>query len=130
MYTIRVQSHYEQMWRYNLMAMCAGYDAAGERLYVASAERVFNDDLNRGRVKLPPAPLDFVVGEPFVLECGAAESIHLIVYAVTHTLPEDRDVEQSPPFDMRITIERGSQMIYDQLHEVNQWGGATVDIEM
>ncbi len=129
MYRVVITSQYEQLWRYNLLAMCAGFDALRERLYVVSGERIYREEINTEIVALPAPPSGFRVGEPFVLLCESAESLHLIIYVVTHTLPSNRDVESSPPFDVRVVIERDGEAVYDEPHEVNQWGGATIDFE-
>ncbi len=128
MYTITIRSPFEELWRYNIMLMCGGYDAEHRQIYVESSERIYNEDLNVSIARLPQTPPDFRPDEPLSLLCGESHSIHLILYVITHTLPEDRVVDHSPPFPMRIEVERDGEAIYDVVHEVNQWGGATIDL--
>ncbi len=103
MYKIELNSDFVELSRYKFVVTCAGYDAEGAELYV---------DGNVG----------------MSLECGDASSLQVIVYAVTESLPEDRLIVNSPPFALNVTITRLGEVIYDKMHEVNQWGGASINI--
>ncbi|MFI3304355.1 MAG: hypothetical protein SNF68_04610 [Rikenellaceae bacterium] len=105
MYLIEVTSDFNELSRYDFVVTCAGYDSADNQIYVEGCEGM-------------------------LLECGAAERIHAIVYAVTNMLPEDRLVANSPPFPIVITITRYGEVLYSQTHEVNQWGGASITIKL
>ncbi|MFI3259102.1 MAG: hypothetical protein R3Y16_03300 [Rikenellaceae bacterium] len=130
MYKIGVKSDYEELYRYNLVITCAGYDAQGEQLYVTGVEKIYSEEFNETFGVLPPIPLDFIVGESLTLECETAEKIHVIVYVVTTSLPKSRLVDDSPPFDLEIRVERDSETIYELTHQVNQWGGASINIKL
>ncbi len=131
MYKIEVTCHYEELWRYNMVVTCGGYDTSAEQLYVVGCERITNEEfLFDPKAKEPTPPPNYNPSEPLILECNEADSIHAIIYVIAHTLPHDRYVENSPPFAIEVKIYRNDERIYIEQHLVNQWGGATVNINI
>ncbi len=130
MYTIEIKSDYEELYRYNIIVTCAGYGSDGDERYVVGRELIYSEEIRSLAEPKPLPPAGFKVGEPLTLECDDAVSIHAIVYVITNSLPKDRAVTASPPFPLVVVIRRGDEVIYDTSHEVNQWGGATIDIKI
>ncbi|MFI3248550.1 MAG: hypothetical protein R3Y39_05410 [Rikenellaceae bacterium] len=130
MYRIQVTTHYEQIWRYNTVISCGGYNTLQEPLYVAGCERITSEELQSGPTYELTPPPNFDPSLPLILECDSADNIHAIIYVIAHTLPLDRSIEESPPFPIMIQIFRDDKEVYAQQHEVNQWGGATVNIKI
>ncbi|MFI3305987.1 MAG: hypothetical protein R3Y68_05690 [Rikenellaceae bacterium] len=105
MYRIDLRSNFERLENYDFVITCAGYNKLGEEIYVDG-------------------------GKSMSVECDDAESIHLIVYVVTTQIPKDRVIANSPPFPLSVIVRRDDKVIYDQQHEVNQWGGASITIKL
>ncbi len=128
MYTIEVESSFEQMWRYNTIIMCGGYASApsSEQLYVVSSKDIISDIEN----PIECQPDNYALPRRVILEAKAADNIRVIVYIVPHTLPLGRDVEQLPPFDAEVKIQCGTEVVYNTTHKVNQWGGASIEIKL
>ncbi len=118
MYTISVTCSYDELYRYNTVVMCGGYNASGEEIYVVSQR----DDASQGG--------EFSLPQIVQLRAQRAQSIRIIVYLIAHTMPEKREVEASPPFEIDIEVEQDGREIYHKSHEVNQWGGTAIEIEL
>lgn len=129
MYKIEVTSHYEELWRYNIVISCGGYNAHAEQLYVTGCERITCEEFTVDPTRRLSPPANFDPTVPLILECDEADNIHTTIYVIAHTLPEDRMVENSPPFPITIKVFRDKEQLYAQDHEVNQWGGASVNIK-
>ncbi len=130
MYKIVLKSDFRELFRYNIIITCAGYDHQGEQIYLEGHERIYNETINDKLLfELPPPPDHFVVGDPIEMECGKADKIYSIIYVIANCLPITRPVEDHPPFPMEVTITRSGERIHQAIYEVNQWGGATIHIK-
>ena len=118
MYTIRVTCSYDELYRYNTVVMCGGYDSAQEELYVVSAR----DEASQGG--------EFALPQITTLTADRAENLRIVVYLVAHTLPENLNVEELNPFEVDIKVTKGGKEIYHKPHEVNPWGGAAIEIKL
>ncbi len=125
-YKIDVESSFESIWRYNIFLMCGGDDSQGEKLYVVSSQDVVADE---GHEVVEP-PLGCQLPRKLSLESEDAESIRVILYIVPHTLPTVRDISQTPPFEMSVTIKHCGEQIYHRVHLVDQWSGDSIEINL
>ncbi len=130
MYRIEFTCHYEQLWRYNMVITCGGYNALGEQLYVVGCERVTSEEFQSGATTELTPPANFDPAEPLILECNKADNIHAIIYVIAHTLPLEREIEETPPFPFQVEIFRNNERIYSEEHFANGWGGATINIKI
>lgn len=128
MYRIELKCNFEELWRYNSVITCGGYDATREQLYVSSVERMTSSEFHSGATVSLNPPMDQSYREPLLLECDDAESIEIHIYIVPHTLPLDRIIDNSPPFIATVTVVRGDEHIYSEDIEVNQWGGVSLKL--
>ncbi|MFI3302075.1 MAG: hypothetical protein SNH35_04460 [Rikenellaceae bacterium] len=126
MYTIEVKSSFEQLWRYNTIIMCGGFSPDDELLYVVSTKDIISDMEN----PIESAPADFTLPRSVMLNADDAEHIRTIIYITPHTLPLGREVKENPPFDVDVTITKDLKNIYSSKHQVNQWGGASIEIKL
>ncbi len=126
MYTIEVESSYEQLWRYNTIIMCGGFSRNDEQLYVVSAKYIISDTEN----PIDSEPEGFTLPRRVELNAESADHIRAIIYITPHTLPLGRVVEQNPSFDVKVIITKEQNQIYSKLHPVNQWGGASIEIKL
>ncbi len=128
MYKIDVESDFEQLWRYNTIVMCGGYDSppSSQQLYVVSSKDIISDIEN----PIECEPVGYTLPRRVTLEAEAADHIRVIVYVIPHTLPLGREVEHYPSFDVDVKISRMGESIYHATHNVNQWGGASIEIKL
>ncbi len=128
MYTIEVKSSFEQVWRYNTMIMCGGYSALPEEkeLYVVSERDIVSEIENR----IECEPSGFELPHRLILTAEEADHIRVIIYYVPHTLPLGKEVENRTPFDVDVKISREGEVIYKKVHQINQWGGASIEIKI
>ncbi len=131
MVRLEVVSDFKELWRYNIFAVCSGSSESGERLYTVGDEVISDERIQRGVVALLPPSLNFD-GRDMRLElcCDDAARLEIEVYIVAHSLPEERMVESSPPFNCTIRVERDDEMIFNEIYKVNQWGGLTAKINL
>ncbi len=131
MYKVEIKSYFEELYRYNIMALLAGFNEQGEQSYTVGNELIYSEEINFDFDAVVDPPEGFTLGEPLMLQGESAASIQLLVYVITTTLPEDRSsVSDARPFDLMVTIERDDEVVYEESHEVNQWGGVTINIKL
>ncbi|MFI3323773.1 MAG: hypothetical protein SNI45_03585 [Rikenellaceae bacterium] len=113
MISISVSSSFALFSRYDLVAMCGGFDAANSQLYVVSEQK------QEGQNRL-------------WLEAPAAHRIELIIYVVPKSLPAGRHeaIVDHPPFEIEIAVLDGTKQIYSAEHDVNAWGGAAINLNL
>ncbi len=126
MYSIDVESSYEELWRYNIIVMCGGYSASQERLYVTSQE----DIISPVGSSLDCEPEGYKLPHVVSLNAAKADNIRAIIYLVPHTLPRGKEVAAYSDFDLEVTVTRGKKIIYQSTHKANQWGGASIEIKL
>ncbi len=126
MYLIEVESGYEQLWRYNTIIMCGGYSATSEQLYVSSQEDIISPLDN----PIDCMPEGYKLPHKVSLKTSKADNIRAIIYVVPHILPLGKDVDAFPDFDLDVKITKGKKIIYSTTHQVNQWGGASIEIKL
>lgn len=125
-FEIEVWSASKDFWRYNITLLCGCFDAAGSRTGIVSAERRRTDAEQRSQA----APGTRAADEPLKLVTEPCDRITLYVYLVPHTLPESRDIYESPPFEFHVRVTGGGRTLYDCDLPVNQWSGASAAIDL
>ncbi len=125
-YTIRLRSSFAELWRYNVVVECGGFDAAGARICFASAQSVIapvGSALTQAPAE-PRHPRELTVGtEP-------CDSIAAYIYVIPNTLPISREVQECRAFDLKVRVAADGDTVYDAVHKVNQWGGASIEIKL
>lgn len=125
-YTIDLRSSYEELWRYNVVVECGGFDEAGERICFASEQSIIAP-VGSNLLQAPKEPKHpramSVTTEP-------CDSVAAYIYVVPNTLPQSRDVADCQPFDLKVSVAADGKTIYDTVHKVNQWGGASIEIKL
>lgn len=125
-YTITLRSTYAELWRYNVVVECGGFDGAGQRLCFASAQSIIAP-VGSGLRKAPAEPV-----HPRSLKVATepCDSIAAYIYVIPNTLPLSREVSDCAPFDLKVRVEADGEAIYDTVHKVNQWGGASIELKL
>ena len=125
-FIIQIKSSYDELWRYNLSAMCGAFDSVGERVDFVKAESFIAEV----GTNLKSAPDDYTAKREMKLQTAPCDSIVAYIYVVPHTLPRDRDVADCKPFDLSIKVQMGSETIYNIKHKINQWSGASIELKL
>ncbi|MFI3280751.1 MAG: hypothetical protein R3Y44_02135 [Rikenellaceae bacterium] len=113
MINISVESQYDGYSRFEMIAMCGGFDEGSERVYVVSAQK--GD------------------GESFTqLEADAAHHIEVIIYFVPKALPQGKNcaIADHPTFEAEVKISSDTKEIYNAVHQINAWGGAAIKLQL
>lgn len=124
-FTVVASCDFPYLWRYNLLLSCEMCDAAGERINFAYEERRTGEI--GCQMKRKPAdwkPSDVVLS---TIEC---DHIRALLYVNPHTMPAGREVEALPPFEVRVKVTDGEEILYNKIHYVDQRGGASISITL
>ena len=122
-FKISVRSNFAELWRYNIVVTCGAFDAAGEQIEVTTSESSIASiidgtgsaaDVSRD-VKLTTVP---------------CESIKAYVYLMPHKLPSAKSPDDTPAFGVRVKVKADDEQIYNVVHSVNQWSGATIELKL
>lgn len=125
-FTVEIQSHSDQWWRYNAAMMCGAFDGKGQRIGFSSTEsRVAEMGES---LKNPPAGTE--MHRKLTLETVPCERIVLYIYVIPHTLPRDNEIGGHPPFPLRVKITCGDRTVMDRDYAINQWGGASIELKV
>ena len=123
-YEIALRSDYPEWWRYNVFITVACYDANGEMTeYLNPTDKVYEVSADN-RFTNPPA--DYDPQRPLRIATPPTSHIETYIYIIANTFPLSDEIRLSPPFAVRLTVDRNGETIIDSSHEVNQWGGLTL----
>ena len=96
-FTIRLRSSYGELWRYNIVVECGGFDAAGERSCFASAQSVIAPVGSA----VTPAPAPPTHPRALSVTPAAGEASAADLEVLPNTLPRARATAR--PYTMRRT---------------------------
>lgn len=125
-YTVRLRSGFAELWRYNIVAECGGFDAAGERVCFVSAQSVIAPVGSA----LRQAPSEPTHPRALTMTTEPCESITAYIYVIPNTLPVSREVQDCLPFGLKVSVTADGETVYDVTHKVNQWGGASIELKL
>lgn len=124
-FQISVRSNFAELWRYNIVVTCGTFDAAGEQIEVTTKESSVASIVEGGGVA------DVAdVSRDVKLTTGLCESIKAYVYLMPHKLPSAKSPEDTPTFGVRVKVKADDEQIYNVVHSVNQWSGATIELKL
>ncbi len=124
-FKISVRSNFAELWRYNIVVTCGAFDAAGEQIEVTTKESSVASIVGGGGVA------DVVdVSRDVKLTTGPCESIKAYVYLMPHKLPSAKSPDDTPVFGVRVKVKADDEQIYNVVHSVNQWSGATIELKL
>ena len=125
-FQISVRSNFAELWRYNIVVMCGAYNADGEQLTVTSSESTLaavGDDVE-------PQSVEDGSSRKVTLTTEPCDNIKAYIYLMPHKLPDIREPEDAAPFGLRIKVKADDEVVYNVVHQVNQWSGATVELRL
>ncbi len=122
-FKISVRSNFAELWRYNIVVTCGAFDAAGEQIEVTTSESSVAsiEDAAGGAAD---------VSRDVKLTTVPCESIKAYVYLMPHKLPSAKSPDDTPAFGVRVKVKADDEQIYNVVHSVNQWSGATIELKL
>lgn len=126
MFKVEITSPFDEFWRYNIQLMCVGYNHAGEQIFVESTQDLVAQ-VGEGMERKPKG---YPENRTVAMELSSAASIRLLIYLVPHILPKSQAISDAPPFDIDVEVSQRGGLIYSEIHKINQWAGASLNIEI
>lgn len=125
-FQISVRSNFAELWRYNIVVMCGAYDSSGEQLSVTTNESTVATvgDAADGVAAADPA------SRVVKLTTEECDNIKAYIYFMPHKLPAAGTPDDTPDFGIRVKVKAGDEVLYNVIHQVNQWSGATIELKL
>lgn len=124
-FKVLVSSRYEELWRYNLVAVCELCNAEGERIEFKSKESYVAPV--GSNLTAPPA--DYDSKRTLTIESVEGDYVNLLIYVVPNTLPATNDIIEAKPFHLTVKVEANGEPIVSRVFDVNQWSGDNIALE-
>lgn len=124
-FSIKLNSSFVELWRYNIAIVAACFDANKEQLEVKSARSHIADV----GANLKAAPEGYNRHRELSLVTNECETVEILIYLIPHTLPAAKDIVDAEPFNVHITVMRGEATLHDEKHAVNQWAGDSISLK-
>jgi hypothetical protein len=125
-FKISVRSNFAELWRYNIVVTCGAFDAAGEQIEVTTSESSVASIVDGAGSAADVAD----VSRDVKLTTVPCESIKAYVYLMPHKLPLAKSPDDTPTFGVRVKVKADDEQIYNVVHSVNQWSGATIELKL
>ena len=125
-FKISVRSNFAELWRYNIVVTCGAFDAAGEQIEVTTSESSVASIIDGAGGAADVAE----VSRDVKLTTAPCESIKAYVYLMPHKLPSAKSPDDTPTFGVRVKVKADDEQIYNVVHSVNQWSGATIELKL
>ena len=125
-FKISVRSNFAELWRYNIVVTCGAFDAAGEQIEVTTSESSVASIVDGAGSAADVAD----VSRDVKLTTAPCESIKAYVYLMPHKLPAAKAPDDTPAFGVRVKVKAEDEQIYNVVHSVNQWSGATIELKL
>ena len=125
-FKISVRSNFAELWRYNIVVTCGAFDAAGEQIEVTTSESSVASIVDGAGSATDVAE----VSRDVKLTTSPCESIKAYVYLMPHKLPSAKSPDDTPSFGVRVKVKADDEQIYNVVHSVNQWSGATIELKL
>ena len=124
-FRVSVSSRYEELWRYNLVAVCELCSAEGERIEFKSQESYVAPV---GSNLLAP-PADYNSKRTIAIETVEGDYLNLLVYVIPNTLPVTNDIMKAKPFHLTVKVETDGEQLISRVYDINQWAGDNIALE-
>jgi hypothetical protein len=125
-FKISVRSNFAELWRYNIVVTCGAFDANGEQIEVTTSESSVASIVDGAGSAADVAD----VSREVKLTTAPCESIKAYVYLMPHKLPSAKSPDDTPTFGVRVKVKADDEQIYNVVHSVNQWSGATIELKL
>ena len=125
-FQISVRSNFAELWRYNIVVMCGAYNAAGEQLAVTTSEST----VATVGEELTAATIPDTAARVVKLQTAPCDNIKTYIYLMPHKLPSAGSPDDTPTFGIRVKVKADGEELYNVIHQVNQWSGATIELRL
>ena len=125
-FKISVRSNFAELWRYNIVVTCGAFDAAGVQIEVTTSESSVASIVDGAGGAADVAD----VSRDVKLTTAPCESIKAYVYLMPYKLPSAKSPDDTPTFGVRVKVKADDEQIYNVVHSVNQWSGATIELKL
>ena len=124
-YKIALHCAYHEFWRYNLYI--TGKVFSGDECVDIIDHR---DIAARVGSELKCIPIGYKRKRATTIDTAEGDSLILYIYVVTNTLPMTNAIADARPFKCKVTIYDGDKVLYEQYHNIDQWSGNNIAIEL
>lgn len=122
---ISIYSDFAEFWRYNIAVMSfVSHD--GEQVELLKCR----DDVAPVGSSLVSPPMGYNPNRKIELHHAPADNLTLYIYILPHTFPWSVDIEETPPFELRVEVKYGDTLRYAHSFEVEQWSGGDIVVEL
>lgn len=125
-FQVKASSTYAELWRYNIVVMGGGFDANGRRVDFAAEK----SEIAPVGSNLSHEPETAKKRGRMTITLNDAESIAAYIYLIPHSLPINREIEATQPFDLKVEVLCDNESIYKRTHKINQWSGASIELKL
>ena len=122
-FTIKLESDFSELWRYNIVVMCSVLRDGAEVEFLKHSSEVAPVG-----AELREVPRGYSADRSVVLRSVEANGLTLYIYVMPHTLPMTADVADAKPFEIVVEVLHGAEQAYRKRVEVNQWSGENLEI--
>ena len=123
--TITIDTNFDEFWRYNLVVMAS---IKRDDKQIELLKQV--DEIAPIGAELTTLPSNYPADRRVILKGEAGDSITLYIYVIPHTLPHNKYVRFTPPFELKVKVKLGTHNIYTHRHMINQWSGENLTIDI
>lgn len=124
-FRVAISSKFEELWRYNLVAVCELCSTNGERIEYKSQESTIAPV--GSNLVAPPA--DYNSKRTIKIESEDGDFINLLIYIIPHTLPTTNDIFDTKPFHLSVKVSMNDEEIVNRIFDINQWSGENIALE-
>ena len=125
-FTFSMECSGADSWRHNIDLMYVCYDSSGNKLSHGSIE----DHIAPVGTNLKTPPEGFAIAcRKVEIVSDVCDSVRLLGYVNTHSMPTTKSVSQMPPFALRVKVFADGELLYDKVRNVSVWGGDSIDLK-
>ena len=124
-FKVVISSRFEELWRYNIVAVCELCSANGERIEFQSHESTVAPV--GSNLVAPPA--DYDSKRTIKIESREGDYINLLIYIIPNTLPATNDIIEAKPFHLSAKVTMDGDEILSRIFDINQWSGDNIALE-
>lgn len=124
-FRVVISSRFDELWRYNLVAVCELCSANGERIEFQSRESTVAPVGSN----LVAPPTDYDPKRTITIESAEGDYINLLIYIIPNTLPATNDIIEAKPFHLSAKVTMDGNELLNRMFDINQWSGDNIALE-
>ena len=124
-FRVTISSKFNELWRYNLVAVCELCSADGQRIEYKAQE----DTIAPVGSNLIAPPANYNPKRSIKMESTEGDFINLLIYIIPNTLPTTNEIFDTKPFPLSVKVTANGEDILNQTFDINQWSGDNIALE-